>query len=261
MLAPDCLGDACISVRPPVQVGGVIGGGSGGAAGDGGGGGAGAAGIPGAALGTLSGTVRGVSSPDLRGTLPLTTALDVRAAGSSESLVSARTTAEGSFRVEQVRLDPALWVGVGAFDDDSASLYVDTLQLVDSSAAGGVRLVVLQRVVMEQIAQNLSGAELDPGRAYAFVTFLGEDGGPLPDVAITFPASADVSIGYDNGDIYNDQTGGTSVRGTAVLLNLPAPAYPGGATQVTAESSTLPFNLELQVARGSVTLATVQASP
>jgi hypothetical protein len=258
-LAPDCTGDACVSARPPPVIGGVIGG-SGGADGDGEGGSAGS-GMPSSGVGTLSGTVRSIVNPDLTGNQPLSTALDVRAAGASASQVSTKTASGGTFRLEAVREDPALWVGVGPFDANPSGPYVDTLQLVDSAVAGAVQLVVMQRTALEQIPQSLVSTDLDPARAHALVTFLDAQGRALSGVAITFPAPDDVTIGYDTGAIYSDQTEQTSARGTVALLNLAAPAYPGGATHISAASPTHSFDLDLQVARGSITIASVQAAP
>jgi hypothetical protein len=204
-----------------------------------------------------------VVRPDLTGVRALNATVEVHAAGSAQPEVEVESDAGGLFRLEKVRVEAALWVGVGAFDADLTGELMDTLQPVDSSQAQPVELLVVQRTVMEQISQGFVTPELDPDRAYAIITFLDAGGIGVPEIQVLFPAPEDVSAAYDAGDIYSDQPDATSTRGSAVLLNIPASAYPGGFThvQAQAQSPLRTLDFDIQVARGSVTLATVSVVP
>ncbi len=257
--APDCNEAECTATRtgPPFVPSGAIdlgAGGGGGAAGAGGGGS-----LPPPAVGTLAGSVRVVVEPDLSASRNLDQILEVHAAGSSEDEVVSETTATGIFRLEGIQPNPVLWVGVGPFDDSVTGTFMNTLQPVDASVANSLELLVVRRSVMEQVAQTfLNNPELDPDAGHVIVRFVNASGIGITGVTITFPEPDPVAIGYDAGDIYSDQALETATRGTVLLLNLPAAEYPGGLTSVVADSSVDLFDLNLRVASGSVTIATVQ---
>lgn len=259
----DCNDEGCLAGRPGplVPAGSIVGAGGAGSGGDAGSGGG--AGLPSAPVGTLTGTIRSVVRPDMTGVRALNATVQVHAAGSAQPEVEIESEAGGLFRLEKVRVDAALWVGVGEFDADLTSEFIDTLQPVDSSQAQPVELLVVQRTVMEQISQGFMSPDLDPNRAHAIITFLDARGIAVPQIQVLFPAPEDVGVAYDAGDIYNDQLDATSTRGSVVLLNIQASAYPGGFTHVQAQAKaplrTLDF--DIQVARGSVTLATVSVLP
>jgi hypothetical protein len=259
----DCNDQSCVEGRPgPLVPPGSnvpgVGAGSGGDSGSGGSGG-----MPSAPVGTLTGSIRSVARPDMTGARALSATLEVHAAGSATPEVKIESEAGGLFRLEKVRVDPGLWVGVGAFDDDLTGQFMDTLQRVDSSLAQPIGLLVVQRSVLEEISQGFMTPDLDPTRAYAVITFVDALGVGVRQIQVLFPAPEDVGVAYDAGDTYNDQLDATSTRGSVVLLNIPASAYPGGFTHVQARAQaplrTLDF--DIQVARGSVTLATISVLP
>ena len=204
-----------------------------------------------------------VLEPDLSGLRAPDQVLEVRAAGSSGEGVVTETASGGSFRLEGVRTDPVLWVGVGAFDESSTGLFMDTLQPIDATRAENVQLLVMRRALMEQLAQTfMASPELDPARGHAIVSFIDGQERPVSGIRITFPDPAEVLVGYDAGDIYSDQVEETGTRGTVLLLNLPAAAYPGGLSGVVAENPSMQLiNFDLRVASGSVTLVTLQIEP
>jgi hypothetical protein len=257
---PECTVNGNGSPFVPI---GVMSPGGGGASGGGGAAGAaGGGGLPPPGVGTLAGSVRAVVEPDLSASRNLDQILEVHAAGANEDEVVAETTASGTFRLEGVQPIPLLWVGVGPFDDSLTGTFMNTLQPVDASVASNLELLVARRSVMDQVAQTfMSNPELDPDAGHIIVRFVNESGIGVGGVSITFPEPEPVAIGYDAGDIYSDQTLETATRGTVVLLNLPAAAYPGGLTSVVAESSLEPIDLNFRVASGSVTIATVQVDP
>jgi hypothetical protein len=218
--------------------------------------------MPGPGSGTLSGSVHVVTSQDLVSRGPLADALKVRAPDASAHTVEVTTDAGGVFSLEGVETDPLVWVGVGTFDGSNSGLYMDTLQAVDDTAGTAVDLAVVQRTVMEQIAQTfVSAPTLNPMQGHAIVKLLDSGGNPISDLAVTYPRANGVSVGYDAGDTYSEQTGATSGRGTVVLLNLPASPYPGSIVGIVAENTTERFDLSIRVATGSVTLATARAAP
>jgi hypothetical protein len=206
-----------------------------------------------------------VVEPDLLGFDSPDAAVEIRAPGSAGAEVVAIPGADGSFRLDNVLADDAVWVAVGAFDDPPSDPFMDTLQLATTAAADPVSLVVVRRTVMEEIARVsflLNPLELDPRRGHAIVTFVDELRVPISGLRLVFPAPEDVGVAYDAGDIYSDAQLETSTRGTVVLLNLPAAGYPGVVTNVVAELPLLlpdqQFRANLRVAAGSVTVLTVE---
>jgi hypothetical protein len=228
------------------------------------GGAGGSAGMPPPAVGTLVGSVRMVVEPDFLGSDIPDAAVEIRAPGSSGTDVVGVPRADGSFSLDDVLVDDAVWVAVGAFDDPPSDPFMDTLQVANLSNAQPLSLVVVRRTVMEEIAQVsflTNPLELDPGRGHAIVSFVDELGVPISGLRLVFPAPEDVGVAYDAGDIYADAQLETSTRGTVVLLNLPAARYPGVVTNVVAELASLPmqqFRANLRVAAGSVTVLTVE---
>ena len=231
---------------------------------EGGGGAAGSTGMP-PAVTTLAGNVRMIVEPDLVAVDPPNAPVEVRAAaGDSGTEVVTTPAADGSFSLAGVLSETAGWAAVGAFTDPPTEPFMDTLQGVDTAAGDAVTLLVMRRSVVEEIALTsffTTPLELDPTRGHAILTFVDELGNPLPGVRLTFPSPADVGIAYDSGDIYSDAEIETSVRGTVVLLNLAAAAYPGSLSSVVAELTTLPdrqFRPGFRIAAASVTVLTVE---
>ena len=254
----DCNEATCTDVRrgnTTVSVGALVPAGEGGAAGS--------SGMPPATT-TLAGTVRMIVEPDLVALNPPNAPVEVRAAGGVGTEVVAIPAADGSFSLDGVVSETAGWAAVGAFTDPPTEPFMDTLQGVDTAAGEAVSLLVMRRSVLEEVALTsffTTPLELDPTRGHAILTFVDELGNPLPGVRLTFPSPEDVGIAYDSGQIYSDAEVETSVRGTVVLLNLAAAAYPGSLTSVVAELPTLPdrqFRPGFRVAAASVTLLTVE---
>jgi hypothetical protein len=140
---------------------------------------------------------------------------------------------------------------------------MDTYQAVDSAAELPVALAVMQRSVMDQIAQTSfinSPQLLERSRGHVILRFVNEVGVPVAGVSVTFPTTDDASIAYDAGDLYSDALTETSVRGTVVLLNLAAAPYPGSVTSIVATVAGQPdrdFRAPLLVSADAVTLFTL----
>src|SRR5688572_3118167 len=146
-VAGDCNDEDCTDVRqlPPALGGGAMA--SGGASGSGGA--AGGGGLPAPQVGTLAGSVRMIVEPDLLGVRSLDGTVEVRAAGAAQPEINGQTGGDGSFRLEGVLANEELWVAVGAFDDPPSEVFMDTLQVVDSTVASFNDLLVMRRSVMD----------------------------------------------------------------------------------------------------------------
>jgi hypothetical protein len=249
----DCNDPGCIDVRraAPASTGTVnVPGANAGTAGAGGSGG-----MPSPTPGTLAGSIQMLVESDLLTSRPLDGVVEIRTDAASGAPLRGRPEADGTFALSGVSVAPSLWVGVGTFDGVASAPFIDTLQVVDSSLADLVDLFVIRRTVMEEIAQIgflSTPLELDPAGAHVILNFVDADEKPLSDVQVVFPE--DVSVAYDAGDVYSDQTLATSTRGTAVLLNLAAVPYPGAITSIGVTFSGKPFSIELRLARAAVTL-------
>jgi hypothetical protein len=128
-----------------------------------------------------------------------------------------------------------------------------TLSVFDT--AGNAPLPIVERAVLEDIADNLAGNPqlLQLDRAHAVLHFT-DQGDPAIGVALS---AVQGTIAYDVGTTYSDVLESTNERGAAALLNLPAVPLPGGSLeiQVTYQSET--STLQLRVAQDAVTLMSV----
>ena len=212
----------------------------------------------------LQGSVRMIVEPDLFGTDPPNAPVEIRAAGVNGTVVAASPSADGSFSLPGVAPQERAWVAVGNFTDLPGDVFMDTYQQANTAAQQPVELAVMQRTVMDQIAQGSffdTPQELQDDRGHAIVQFIDELGNPVSGVSVTYPTEDDAGIAYDSGDLYSDLLTETSVRGTVVLINLSAAPYPGGSTSLVARAASLPdlaFRSDLRVTAGSVTLSTVR---
>ncbi len=245
----DCVGSP---LYPPTSMVPAMGG-SAGAPGGGSGGQGGGAGT-----GTLVGNVDAVVEPDLT-TAPLGAVVEVRAAGQEVEQVRVETALDGSFRLELVDRDPSLWVGVGSFAADPTSIFMDTLQVVNAQRPDPLELLVMRRPVFEQLVQagfTANPVELAPELGHVLLRFLNGDGQGISGVTLVSPEPEDTSVAYDLGDTFSDLSTETAARGTMVLLNLGATAYPGTATTVTTDVNGLRRDVDVRTAAGAVTLIT-----
>jgi hypothetical protein len=263
----DCNDDGCASTRR--NGAGYIGGGNGtGSAGNAGSaamsgnagnaGNAGSASLPANAR-TLTGTIAVVTQADLTASSNLDAALKVRAPGANVAQVTTDAAQDGSFLLVGASSSDPLWVGIGAFDGDEAGPILDTLQPVAAQQTGPAGLLVVRRSVLEQIALvgfQVNPQELDPGRGSIILSVKDERGAPLPQVQLLFPAPEAVAVAYDAGDVYSDQATETSVRGTLVLLNVPASPYPGSLTSVSIQVRGAPQEIEIRTVAGGVSVVT-----
>ena len=155
---------------------------------------------------------------------------------------------------------PNLWVGVGPFNGDANSTFMDTLQVVDSTRTTPVSLLVMRRptfgdLVAESFLAN--PVDLDPQRGHVILRFLNTQQQGIPGVTLTTPAPATTSVAYDIENlIYSDTQLETGGRGTLVLVNLTASAYPGSATTITTQVRGTQRNVDVHIAAGAVTIVT-----
>jgi len=257
-LVADCNEPACLDLRGTPPTGASSGDGSGGGAGTGGDGGEGGGGMPGPGAGTLTGNVVELFTSDLRTSRALTGEVEVRAPDTEgDDTVTATPEANGSYRLEDVLVDEVVWVGVGVFEDPPEEPYIDTLQAVNSSRSASANLFIMRRDVLSDVAANAfinNPLELDPDGAHAVVRFVTSNGIPIDGVAVTYPSPGDVAVAYDAGDTYSDALDQTSTRGTALLLNLTAPPYPGRTETLVAVIDGRQFSAEVQLAQSAVTV-------
>jgi hypothetical protein len=208
----------------------------------------------------LTGSIQVVVEPDLARNGVLSSPLEVRAAGVNKADVSV-TSVNGNFSLADVNPSTSLWAGVGAFDGNQAGAYVDTLQVVDSTAAVPVNLLVLRRDVFQQILADsfqLGAVELDPAAGNVIIRFVDSKRNGISGVTLLDPDPAQTSVVYDQGATYSDQTGATSDRGTMVLVNVPSRAYPGVGTPLAALVDGKRYDIDVRTAAGAVTIVSAQ---
>jgi hypothetical protein len=255
-MATDCNEPACIEARGnsvPALVQSENG--------DGTSGGAGSGNMPGSGAGTLAGSVQQVVTQDLLSSQSLRGSVQVRApspAANADDII-AETGSDGMFRLDGVLQNNVLWVGVGAFADPPGGDFVDTLQAVDSTQGNFVDLLVVRRDLLIELAAAAylnSPVDFNPEAAHLIIRFVAEGGGPIQGVHITFPDPDTISTAYDAGDTYSDELDTTSTRGTAILLNMSAPGFPGGATSIYADVDGEQFMTQVQIAAAGVTIVT-----
>jgi hypothetical protein len=261
LVASDCDEPPCVEVRDGVGTMSVVAllpEPGGGAAGAGGGG------NPSPSPVQVRGSVRMIVEPDLFGAQPPSAPVEVRAQGANGTAVAAGAAADGSFSLSGVVPQEQTWMAVGNFTDPLSGTFLDSYQRVNTAAQQPVELAVMQRTVMEQIAQGSffdAPLELQRDRGHAIVQFVDEFGVPVIGASLTYPTADDAGIAYDSGDLYSDLLTETSARGTVVLLNLSAAPHPGGSTSIVVRVASLPdreFRSDLRVAAGSVTLFTLR---
>lgn len=259
----DCRGADCMEVGgglPPSNVG--SGSGSAGSSGSGGQGGGG--GLPPPAAGTLAGSVRLIVDTDLGPPANLDDSVEIRAAGAAQSEVSIQSELDGSFRLDGVLPDDELWVAVGTFDTPPSLPVMDTFQIVDATIGDFVELLVMRQSVMDDIAAvsfTNSSVALDPTRGHAILSFFDAEGVPVQGVSVVQPALEDAAIAYDAGEIYSDQLDETANRGSVVLMNMPAVAYPGGLISVTVSLDGVSYSTPVRIARNTVTVVSARVGP
>jgi len=256
-LVPDCNDPACIAARGGVPVD-IVGAGENlpdGEAGAGGGGG-----MPGPGVGSLAGTVLQLAVPDLQSRQNLVGGVEVRAAragGPSTDPVIDETDSSGAFLLEGILASKVTWVGVGNFTNPPSEPYIDTLQAVDATTDEFVNLLVARRAALREavsVAFMGESVELEPSLAHLAIRFIRANGTPIEGVHIAFPAIEQVPTAYDAGDAFSSALDATSERGMALLVNMQAPAYPGGTTSVVAELDQQQLTAQLQVAAGALTV-------
>jgi len=256
--------DGCIGGPSPTRdansgslgVGGTRGSGSAGAAGSASAGAAGSS----ATEGALSGSIDAVISTALAESADLEGTVQVQAPGAEGDQVTTTSESNGSFLLPGVTQRANLWVGVGPFNGDTNSTFMDTLQVVDSTHATPVSLLVMRRPPFQELVSAsflANSVELDPARGHAILRFVNAQRQGITGVTLTTPDPATTSVAYDIADdIYSDQQTETSLKGTLVLLNLPANAYPGTATTITALVRGTRRDVDAHIAAGAVTFVT-----
>jgi hypothetical protein len=259
--------DGCVGGPSPIRdaPGGSLG--MGGTGGTGGSANAGAAGSASAgaagsssAEGSLHGSLQAVISealalsPDLDGTV------QVQAAGAGGDQVTTTSEPNGDFVLGGVVQSPNLWVGAGPFNGDANSTFLDTLQVVDSTSSAPVSLLVMRRrpftdLVAESFLAN--PVELNPQRGHVILRFVNSQQQGIPGATLTTPAPASTSVAYDiENQIYSDTQTETGGRGTLVLVNLDASAYPGSSTTIKTQVRGTERGVDVHIAAGAVTIVT-----
>lgn len=256
--------------RPPplppcVDCGGPVGpapSGQSGSAGGSMGGSGGAAGSGSMDETTLGGSVRVVTTSDLATEVEPSESLQVTYVDSGNRVRSVDTDELGNFVLEglsrtssQVTL---VGPGEGAFGD-----YVPTLQTVDTVLADEAPLRLLRRSMMDELALIAyvdQPTSFDPEQASAFVQFVGESGEPLAGVSLVGIAQ-EAAIAFDAGGVYSDEIIETGDRGSMLLLNTAATAFPGGVLALNVAYAQDEYQLLVPVVRGAVTLHTARLSP
>jgi hypothetical protein len=184
----------------------------------------------------------------------------VQAPGAAGDQVITTSEPNGGFVLANVLRRAPLWVGVGPFNGDLGSTYVDTLQAVDPTTNASLSLLVMSRDTLQQLVLDsfmASPVELDPQRGHVILRFVNAQRVGIDGVKLTSPDPASTSVAYDLGDqIYSDTQPETGTRGTLVLLNLDASAYPGKAVTIKALVRGTSREVDVRIAAGALTLVT-----
>ena len=254
----DCNDPACVEgLGPSIPIRSGPGGEAGAA------GAAGGGGMPEPSAGSLAGSVLEIADADLvtPRSLSLRDLVEVRAPNARPSAddVVAAPADDGSFTLDGIERGTTVWVGVGSIVDPPEEPFKDTLQAVDSTRTSQRDLLVFRRELLRELASEsflVNPIELDPLGAHLIVQFVDDDGVAVEGVQVTFPAPEEASTAYDAGAIYSDALDRTSTRGTAVLLNLRAPVYPGTPLTLAATVGGELFTAPVQIAQGALTVVT-----
>lgn len=222
--------------------------------------GAGGSGMISSGLSVLQGTVSVVTEPDLRISGSPAVALQLTTSGNGITALKADVDTDGRFRLDGVSSVRPLWVAIGVVGSEATSQYIDTLQPVRTAPGQPVQLRVVQRSVVNDIASQSfqsNPTTPDPERAHAILNVIDGDGDPLQGASLT---NSGLSVAYDAGVIYSDILAATSDRGSLVILNVEADPYPGELTTMVFRADGEEFEFQIYLARGSVTLATLELS-
>jgi hypothetical protein len=250
----DCNDPACARNGVPVSIG------SGTDLPDGEAGAGGGGGMPGPGVGTLAGSVLELAVSDLQTRQNLVGGVEVRApraGGAITDPVIDDTDPSGAFRLEGIAASSVTWVGVGNFQVPASEPYMDTIQAVNATPGDFVNLLVARRdAVRDAVSVGFmaDAVEFDPTRAHILVRFIRESGAPIEGVRITFPLPEDVPTAYDAGDAFSSALEETSERGTALLLNMTAPQYPGVSTSIVADLDGEQLTAQLQIVGAALTV-------
>lgn len=208
----------------------------------------------------IAGTVREVISQDLMGVQSLRAEVEVRAPNPSGGRdIAVEPAADGTYRLEGIEGGAGIWVGVGNFLDPPEEPYIDTIQAVDPARSAAADLFVWRRETLVGLAATSflnPPVEIEPNGAHLVVQFVDSDRRPVQGVQVTFPEPEDTRTAYDAGDAYSDALLETSSRGVAILLNIPAPPWPGSPLRIIAEVDGQPLLAEVQIVRSAVSLVT-----
>jgi hypothetical protein len=262
----DC-SDGCIGGPSPIRDGnsGILGmGGTGGSGGSGSAGAAGSAsaGAAGSSMteGSLHGSILAVVSESLGENADLDGTVQVQAPGASGDQVSTTSEPNGDFVLAGVVQRSNLWVGVGPFNGDTNSTFMDTLQVVDSTSNTSSSLLVMRRPPFQQLVGAsfvANPVEIDPLRGHVILRFVNAQRQGIAGVSLMVPDATSTNVAYDIGDlIYSDTQTETGTRGTLVLVNLSTSAYPGNATTITAQVRGARRDVDVHIAAGAVTFVT-----
>lgn len=202
---------------------------------------------------TVTGTVMATVDEGFLAAAAFTGAAEVHARGEGGADIVSETAA-GQFTIDDVATG-SNWF---ALDEKHAQrLMMPTLQPVrvraDNPTATLVGidqsqfLMVLNNLVPTQIAHPNSG--------HAILFFVRDDV-PVQGVSIKRWASAevvayDIAAGYETAAPPDES--GTGERGTALLVNMPATAFPGSSVDIHFEVDGVPRAASIQLASGYVT--------
>lgn len=236
----DCEGSQCgpivVNPNPPTGTAPPTGGGDGGLDGD--------------LAESLEAAISLASSPDLMTTRRLDgVPLSVRLAR-DPSVELARVSGSNPFTLPADRL-PA-WLTIRPLQA-SADIFPTTQWA--SLGAAPQQMIVMDRVTLGDIGESLvvSPQAPNPALGHALITFVDEQGAPLPGVSVE---AVNGVVAYDLGATFTDATLQTDQRGSVAWMNVPSsgPELPL-SLQILYQESTR--NVSLPIAADTVTLARV----
>jgi hypothetical protein len=139
---------------------------------------------------------------------------------------------------------------------------MNTLQLLDLTKRVPVSLVIVDRSTLEEVAGQGSlstPVQLQEDRGHTVLTFVDKDAVPLDNIKVT--STTGTTVAYDAGPTYSDVLEATSNRGSILILNMGATAFPGSVQTVSISRGSKTTNLNVQVASNTISVATFVINP
>ena len=201
-------------------------------------------------LAELVGTVVALGS-DFSTELPFPGTATIHAEARRGGFVSTGFDGQNAFRLGGIRVAEMTWVGVKPAAANGPTLA--TLQALDTRSDSTVELAAIQAEAIDFIYQLVTLPITRQAGAGQVVVFFVDDAAPdTPVEGLTVHIDGAETVIYDADGTYTDVTTATGTRGTALVANVPAEAFPGSVHNLAWSGAAAGFQ-EIRIAADSVT--------